>query len=251
MDEQEKFLKDLEPKEDGKLDLFEAPLNGESPEPAEKKEEPEEVPDDIKNRRHKRLEAKLQAERESNIQMAARLEAISEAKKFAADSEPNKSLESIDRIYGTDSPEGVAATELLKNALQGVQKKATEDALEIFRKEQREIAEASRKEERALDSMLEEIEDEYNVDLTSPKSEELRKSFFKRLEKLSPKDSDGNILHYADHHAVWEDLSAQIQKKPETRAKDLSSRSMVSTVATESKSTSSAGEKWLIENGII
>lgn len=260
MSEKDQFLKDLEPKEkveDGKVDLFEAPLNPEEPKPEEgvepKKDEEEEVPDDVKNRRHRRLERDLKAEREANIAMAARLETLSEVKKFTEETSSDEHLKSIERIYGTDSPEAVAATELLKGALVGVQKKATEDALEIFRKEQREAVEAVRGEEKALDSMLEELEEEYNIDLTSPKSEEVRKGFFKRLEKLSPKDKDGNILHYADHHAVWEDFQAQIQKKTDnnTRAKDLSDRSMVHSSTAEVKNQGSAEEKWLKENGIL
>lgn len=254
MNEQEKFLKDLEPRENGKVDNFEEPLNAESTEtkkePVTDPDDPEIQPESVKDRRHKRLEAKLQAEREANIALAARLETVSEAKKSTS-GDATDHLKSIERIYGTDSPEAVAATELLKNAFMGVQKKATDDALEIFRKEQREAVEATKKEEQELDSMIEEIEDEYNIDLTSPKSEELRKGFFKRLEKLSPKDSEGNILHYADHHAVWEDYQSKLPKKTENRAKDLSDRSMVHSTSSESKLKETSDERWLKEAGII
>lgn len=253
MNEQEQFLKDLEPKEgDGQLNHFEDSSTVEAAQAKTDEKDEEEAPEDVKNRAHRRLESKLRAEREANIAMAARLETLSEAKKFQAESEPSEHLKSVERIYGMDSPEGVAATELLKSALAGVQKKATDDALSIFREEQRKAAEAVKNEEKALDSMLEEIEDEYGVDLTSAKSEEMRKGFLKRLQKLSPKDADGNILHFADPMAVWEDFQSKIPKKTENRAKDIGSRSMVQSNATDTtKAGISQMESFLKEQGII
>lgn len=254
MNEKDQFLKDVEPKPNEGLDQFETPLNEEDKTEEKKDEakEEDEVPDELKNRRHKRLEAHNQRLREENIQLNTRLQTISETKKFTSETaDAQDDLKSIERIYGTDSPEALAATELLKSTLANVQKRATEDALNIIRKEQREASEAVRKEEQALDSMLEDLEDEYNVDLTSPKAEELRKGFFKRLEKLSPKDADGNILHYADPHAVWEDFHSKIQKKPDTRAKDLSARSMNQTTGADSQVKTNSNEQWLRDNNII
>lgn len=248
MNEQEKFLKDTEQKEE--VDIFDIPL-----EPTEtvyeKKidENPELAPDSIKDRRHKRLEAKLQAERESNIALNARLEVISQARK--SEETPSEYLKNIERIYGTDTPEATAATELLKNALKGVGEESTRKALEAFRQEQAESDKALKTEEGALESMLEDIEDDYNVDLTSEKSETLRKAFYKNLERVSPKDSEGNILHYADHRAVWEDLQSKIIKKPENRAKNLADRSMIQSSPTETKLQEDSSLKFLKDNGII
>lgn len=71
------------------------------------------------------------------------------------------------------------------------------------------------------------------------------------LEKMSPKDDEGNVIHYADHNAVWDILQSKNQK-PDTRAKDLSARSMVQSGASqETKLTSTALERQLREEGII
>ena len=240
MNEQEQFLDEL--KEDNGLDAF-----GQVEVPVEKTDiEPEDAPEDVKNRRHRRLEQKYQAEREANIAMASRLETLAEASKGTqSDSEY---LKSIERIYGTDTPEAQTATELLKNALQGAKNEARDEALQIFREEQQKASEAVGKEERTLDSMIEELEDDNGVTL----SPDQQRGFFTLLERLSPKDKDGNVIEYADHHAVYEEYKSKIAKKPENRAKDLSSRSMTQSGASgESKLQIDATERFLKENDLI
>jgi hypothetical protein len=243
MNEENKFLEDLDP--ENKPNPLDAAVFPEEKEIIE----PEEVPENIKNRQHRRLEAKLQAEREANIELSARLEAIAEAKR-STESE-SEYLSAVERIYGTNTPEALTATDILKNALKGVKEEAKEEALAVLREEQRQAEAEVAREVDHLDSIQEEIEDTYGVDLSSPEAKELRQTFFKRLERLSPKDSDGNVIEYADHHAIWEDLQSKIQKRTESRAKDLSARSMVNSGSPESKLTQSAHEKWLLENGII
>lgn len=269
MSEQEQFLEDLEPKDkkENKLhDLFESPLQSESgdgknvvqPEKGDEEEDPAN-PKSRDNREARRAKKALQDERQASALVARnladateRLERITGAQKAAGESNVDY-LKSIERIFGTDSPEAVAATELLRQAFQGVEESAYKRSLETIRAEQREAQEAVSREESNLDSMVEEIEDEYDVDLSSSKGAELRKAFFKRLERLSPKDADGNILHFADHRAVWEDLQTQIQKRTDNnRAKDLSARSMVNSNSSgDSKLKQTAEEKLLKEYGIL
>lgn len=240
--EQEQFLKDLEP--NPKNDPFEQPIIPEAP----VEETPQEPTEEEKfNRRERRQQAKLQAEREANIALAARLEAITDAQRARQESEPAEYLKSIERIYGTGSPEASEATELLKTALQGVERRATESALTQLREEQRQSAEAIAKEEKTLDGMIEEIEDETGQTMDA----QTRTGFFSLLEKLSPKNEQGEVTAYADHYAVWEELQARKQPK-DTRAKDLASRSMVRTGASPDTSVGAdAQERWLRENGLI
>lgn len=244
MNETDQFLKDLEVDENA--DPFAAP------EPVKEEdavaEDPEEAPEDIKNRRHRRLEEKLQKEREANIALNARLSAIAEAKKEVDSPEY---LKTVERIYGTDSPEALAATELLKTALSAVKEDAKREALEAYQGERRKEAEQEQEATAQLDSMLEAIEDEQGVDLTSPAAETKRRGFLKMLETMSPKDADGNIIAYADPHAVWE-VYKERTKKPDSRAKDLAARGQVN-------SGNSAGStleddttlRFLKENGLI
>lgn len=235
---QEEFLKDLVPSDS---------QFGEATEEVEKPEEVvEESSEEKSNRRERRLTSRLQAERESSIALAARLEALTEANKFKQETNASEYERLAERIYGNQTPEAIAATELLKSALKGVGEEATKNALEQFRKEQREATEAVKKEEKALEDMVEELEDEYNVTIDANTS----KAFFARLERLSPKDKSGNVIDYADHRAVWEDM--QTTKKPDTRAKDLASRSMARSGSSSSENLQvNATERYLRENGII
>ena len=240
--QQEEFLKDLSP--DLHPDVLTQPLE---PDAGQAQPGEEESNEDKFNRRERRLQSKLQAERESSIALAARLEALTEAQKFRQESEPEEYLKAVEKIYGTNSPEATEATELLKTALQGVEKRATERALEQFREERKQENDSVASEEKTLDDMVESIEDETGQEM----DEQTRQGFFQLLERLSPKDKDGNIIEYADHNAVWEELQAR--KQPQSnRAKDLAARSMVKTGASPQTSVEAdANERWLRENGII
>jgi predicted DNA-binding antitoxin AbrB/MazE fold protein len=132
-----------------------------------------------------------------------------------------------------------------------VKEEAKQEALQAFREEQQKAADAVKKEEGTLDGMLEDIEDEHDIDLTSKAAEPIRKGFFKLLEKMSPKDGEGRIVAYADHRAVWEEYQSRI-KKPDSRAKDISARSMVPSGSSgDSKIADDAATRFLKENGII
>lgn len=242
-DETSEFLKEFEPKEE--QDILHQPLAPEK----EKVEEEEPVEDEggKRNRRERRLAAKYQAERESSIALAAKLESLTEAQRLQRDTEPSEYLKAIEKIYGTDTPEATAATELLKTALRGVEETSTKRALELFREEQRQAQEEVSKEERTLDSFIEQIEDEFDVSLNATQ----QKGFFQMMEKMSPKDSEGNITAYADPSAVWELYAEKTQKK-DTRAKDLSSRSMThSGTSKDTTLQSDSTERFLKESGII
>lgn len=238
------------------LDEFKKP-EAEDPfaflEEQKKEETPTEVPPEPetpsdpepRNRRERRLIEKLQAEKESAIALAAKLEVMSEAKKVR--SEESEFLAVAERIYGTQSPELREATELLKTALLGVKDEAKREALQEFNAIREKEQEAVRNAEKRLDSMIEQIEDEANVELTPAH----RTEFFKLLEKMSPKDANGNIVEYADHFAVW-DLYQEKTKKTVNPAKEISSRAMVQGgSSTPSNLTNDAHEAWLRSNGIL
>lgn len=250
MNEENQFLKELE-EGPTQVDNFETPLTAPQEAIAQEEEkdedDPENQPESVKDRRHRRLEAKLAAEREANIALNERLRLIAESKQ----SDTEDYLKNVERIYGTDSLEAQTATELLKNALKSVEDRAHQRALEDFRAErEKEKAEVS-KEEESLDSMLDELEDEHGVDLTSTKAESTRKAFFTLLEKMSPKDSNGNIIAYADHNAVYEVLKEKLTKKAENPAKALAARSMTQSGSAGTNLADNSTEQFLKENGII
>jgi hypothetical protein len=239
------FLDEFKPANEDPFSFLEQPEAPQPVAPTETPEAPENTPEP-KNRRERRLMEKLQGERESAIALAARLEALSESQKVR--SEEAEFLTVAERIYGNSTPELREASELLKTALIGVKEEAKREALQEYQKIRQQEQEAIANAEKRIDSMLEEIEDEANIDLAPAQ----RTEFLKLLEKMSPKDKNGNIVEYADHFAVWDIYQEKVKAhKPANPAKDMASRAMVQGGASNQNVTNEAHERWLRENGFI
>lgn len=211
-------------------------------------QEPEETPGDPepRNRRERRLMEKLQSEREAAIALAAKLEVVTQSQKTRG--EEAEFLTVAERIYGTQTPELREATELLKTALLGVKEEAKREALEAYQELYQKEQEAVKNAENRIDSMLEELEDQYNVDLVDGPH---RTEFLKLLERMSPKDRNGNIVEYADHMAVWDVYQSQI-KKPVNPAKEMAARAMTqSGAASQSSLNNEVNDRWARENGLL
>lgn len=215
----------------------------------EPKEEPEEEQEETPaNRAERRYQEKYQAEREANIQLNARLQAIAEVR----NQEPEAQFEyakNLEKIYGADSPEAQLATSYLKESIVGAAQWAKEEALREFREEQQRQRDMEAQEESNLNNMLDVIETQYGVDLSSSKAQQTRQKFFSTLERVSPKDESGNIIAYADPIATWEMMQSTIPKK-ENPAKELSARSMANTPPA-SKEEGDAFGKMLVERGFL
>ena len=217
--------------------------------PTEQVQDTEEVPEDLKNRHVRRLEAKVQAEREANIALSARVEALSEAQKLRQETSTAGWEEKAGRIYGNDKPENAAASALLIESIKEATANAKREALEEARQEYREQHEEEDKEVNTVNSYIEQIEDQFGVDFTSSASAREKQQEFRDLWfKLSPKDQNGEVKDYADPFEVFEIFN---QRTTNTRAKDFSSRGMVRSQQVESKVQDDATTKYLRENGII
>lgn len=247
---QEEFLNDLNTSDNVADNIMDRPLTLDGTAPADTGTPAPIVDatgdDDKGNRRERRLQQKLQAEREAGIALAARLEALTESAQLREGSEAASFEKLAERIYGNQTPENAEATSLLVNALKEVEKSSTEKALSQFREEQRKYQAEVAREAQELDGMIEDIEDEHNITLDEP----TQKAFFQLLNKLSPKDKDGEIVAYADHQAVWEELKSRKQAAQPNRAKDIASRSMSRTGApAESKLEDDSVARFLKSQG--
>jgi hypothetical protein len=246
MNEEQNFLDEFKPNENDPFAFIENQTE------EVKKEEPVEetsTEPEPRNRRERRLMEKLQAEREAAIALAAKLEAITQSQQ--ARSEQAEFLSVAERIYGTQTPELREATELLKTALLGVKEEAKREALSEYQLLRQKEQEAIINAEKRIESLLEEIEEKHNTDLSENSAH--RTGFLKLLEKMSPKDSNGKIIEYADHHAVWEVYQDKVNRsKPTNPAKDISSRTMVeSNQSKDGSINNDATLAWLKENGIL
>jgi len=253
--ETELFLKDIQSEES--TDPFagiEAQSNDDAYAPtSEDTDEDTDEDYNPKNRRERRLTQRLQEERESGIALAARLEAITEAQTAReAKGEADSALNAIERIYGTESPEAREATEILKAALMEVRTSAKQDALSEIQSNYDNEANAVSEAENTLDYMLEEIEDEFNVDLSSARGAKARTDFYTLLERMSPKDREGNITSYADHISVWEEYQDRAARVPDQTAKNLAARSMTQSSGSSGDDLeTNTNERYLREHGII
>lgn len=245
------FLKNIEP---GTPDTFNQELvepeqknsQDESKEAEEQKEEKSSM--NLRNRRERRLASQLTQKNEENIALNARLQAIEDAQRTRNSSDADY-LKVLEKIFGT-TPETIESTEILKKAFSDMKESAAREALEQFRRESEKERQAVAQAEKKLDTIIEDVEDEYNVDLTSDTP--LRRGFLKALEKASPKDRDGNIVDYADGQAIFELFNKSRERMNNSQAKDLASKSMTpSGQSNPSSLQEDATVRFLKENGII
>jgi len=220
----DEFFKDL-PSEDKKgQDIFDE--KKETPVPEKAKEEEEEVPESLKNRQHRRLEQRLQKERESNIALAERIKVLSEVDRVAKE---NKDIDPrLIRVFGP-TEEGKEVAKHFSEILAETKQSAREEALREIEQQQERIQEEQRSYEEFIDNELESLEERFEIDLTSdaPQARKTRRELLELVEKLSPKDADGTITNYADFESTFEVYREKSKEKVDnTRRKEIASRGM-------------------------
>ncbi len=240
--EQQKFLSDLDIKKDDSV--LEKPLTEAEPE----KEEAEDTDQRAKNRRERRLLEQNQRLREEAIVASTRLQTLTESRNLREGATEAEYLKRIEKIYGNATPEAKEATELLKEAFIGAIKTAKEESVQEVEKLRGSESQAVAEEEKNLDEILDSVEEDYGINMEVAAN---RQGFLTLMEKLSPKDKEGNIVEYADKDAVAE-VFKSTQQKDSSRAKDLASRSMTRSGQSQpSKLEADSVERELKALGII
>ena len=133
------------------------------------------------------------------------------------------------RLIGNDTPEKVAMIREARQRDERLLQQAEERAFNRLSKSQQEELEAERKAEEQLTNALDEIEETFNVDITSkdPVARKTRVDFMNFVEKIAPKNSRGEIIDYPDMNSAFETFQEMRKTTPNSnRAKDLASRSM-------------------------
>lgn len=133
------------------------------------------------------------------------------------------------RLIGNDTPEKVA---MIKEAMardERLLEQAEERAFNRLSQKEQEAIEADKQAEEELDNAFENIEETFDVDITSNNSvaRKTRQEFVSFVEKIAPKDRNGDIVDYPDMASAWETFS-EMKKSTATpsRAKELAARSM-------------------------
>jgi hypothetical protein len=204
-----------------------------------------------KNRRERRMEQKLQQERESNILLAERLRVATDLDKTKKEN-PDVDGRLIE-IFGTEET-GKKLAKHFSELLNETKTSAREEALREIENAQNSEQEEVSKAEDEIDQNLEAIEDAYGIDLTSDTKEATskRRQFLELVEKMSPKDQDGTITDYADFGSVYEIFDQTHNKIDNTRQKEIANRSMQRSGSSKSaeRPTSYGWDGWRKDLGV-
>lgn len=225
--EVDKFFEGLPEAEVKEADVFEKPTEATEQVPEVVVEKP---PVPRENREVRRLRAKME---EKDEMLGAMNERIIELSKGQTQRNllPSEVPPEWIALYG-NTPESQAAWKLNEKLLLNFKESATQDAISKFEAKQDQIRQEQKGFESFIDSELENLEEDFNVDLTSnaPAARKNRREFLELVEKLSPKDSEGTITGYADFASTFEIYQQNKGKeKPiETsdKQKELSARTM-------------------------
>lgn len=207
--------------------------------PVAPKEEPtvpamgaEEGNDDIYpgNRKFRRLQEQLTAERESNIALAERIKVlaeVSEEKKFRDQISEKEQIDpDLLQAFG-DNEIGQKLAKIFEKKLANTVSLAEERALERIAREQEEIQNISsqgiQQAENEIDWNLDNLGHKYGIDFNAPGSENLRNRILDGVEAASPKDAEGNITEYANFDYVYSTMAPRANNN---RQKEIASRSM-------------------------
>jgi len=241
MSEQNSFLADLEgDNQDAFKDRGSLEIPG-------KEETDAEIEERRINRKNRRLDQRLRDAEILNAQLNERVKVLSEVGKFKQEV-GDDDLKEIDTIYGTDTPEHIAAGNILKKALRSREENAVQKALERIQAERGDDVKAQQEEDRTVDEIEERVEDEYGIDMSNTSD---RSNYFALMERMSPKDKDGNVKEYADPDAVAETF-LRLKERASSRRQELSARSMTRSGQSQpSRIEDDAATRFLRENDLI
>ncbi len=149
--------------------------------------------------------------------------------------EPEKKSEVNDdddyyaRLIGNDTPE---KREMVKEAKAREERQlqiAEERAFNRLSQKEQEEQRFEKEAQEELDNAFESIEETYDVDISSnnPQARKTRQEFVSFVEKIAPKNKNGDIVDYPDMNSAWETFN-EIKKSTTqpSRAKELASRGL-------------------------
>ena len=150
------------------------------------------------------------------------------------------------RIIGNDTPEKLSAVKDFRKALGSLEERGAQKALAEFRAQAERASEEDRQAQEELDSSFEDIEETFNVDLSSnsPTARKTRSEFVDYIRKIAPKNAEGEVTSFPDIPAAWEEFQERGRRTPQaSRAKELASRSMTRSTDA-SQAPAQGGKSW-------
>lgn len=134
-----------------------------------------------------------------------------------------------ERLIGNDTTEKLSMIKEAKAREERLLDQAEERTFNRLSQKEQEEAKEDAKAEEELNNAFENIEESYDVDISSnsPQAKKTRQDFISFVEKIAPKDRYGEIVNYPDMPSAWEAFS-EIKKSTAqpNRAKELASRGL-------------------------
>lgn len=149
------------------------------------------------------------------------------------------------KLVGNDTDEKKQVLKDLSDYFGSLKGEARKEFLAEMEQQQRQQVEQDRQAQEELDSSFEEIEETYNVDLSSNTATagKMRSDFIDYIRKIAPKNQDGEVTAFPDLMGAFEDFQERSKRVVQpSRAKELASRGL-----TRSNDTSTAapqGRSW-------
>jgi hypothetical protein len=184
-----------------------------------------------KNRRERRREDREKSKDDMLVALNDRIIELSKPKNSDKEFKPSSEVPSEwIALYG-DTPEARKAWDVNLVLLNRAKQEAKEEAISEFKNEQESAAKEQKKFESFIDNSLEDLEDDFGVDLTSdaPAARKARREFLEMIQDLSPKDDAGTIIGYADFEKtfkLYQDSRKQDKNSSTDKRKELAARSM-------------------------
>ena len=199
-----------------------------------------------KNRLGRRMRSQDEERANEIQQLNERVKQLSEVDRFKQEVGDDH-LKKVEAIFGTDTPEKLAATNLLKEALQGMTERAKAETLREIGQEREVETKAQREADNEVDEFLEMAREEgLNVD-----DDNVDAGLRTLMGRMSSKYPDGNIKEFADPEAVIETYKELQKRGGSSRARELADRSLTRSGESQpSTLPQNAIERYMKENGL-
>lgn len=166
-------------------------------------------------------------------------------RQFRQDVEDIKLPASFIKLVGNDTDEKVQVLKDLSNYFGTLKGEARQEFLDEMKQQQQQQTDADTKAQDELDTYFEEIEETYNVDLSSNSAtaKKMRSDFVEYVRKIAPKNDEGEVTGFPDLVASFEEFQDKGKRAPSNnRAKELASRGMAR--STDASTAVPTGRSW-------
>lgn len=218
------------------------------------KETPVEEDEPVVVEEDKAEEKALPFHKDPKVQRYIQKEIEKKAKDFAPSAERQfkqdiasdiKLPASFVRLVGNDTDEKVQVLKDLSDYFGTLKGEARKEFLDEMKQQEQAQVEADTKAQEELENYFEEIEETYNVDLSSNSStaKKTRADFIEYVRKIAPKNEEGEVAAFPDLVASFEEFQERNKRTaPASRAKELASRGL--TRSTDASTAVPSGRSW-------